>query len=258
MPVPSSINDLNTTPGLNSPAGSESPATFDDYMRTFAAFIAQLRDGKASTTDAVLLTGNQTIAGVKTFSSTIVGSINGNAATATTAGTVSGAVNGANLTDNTVTPAKLTQKITPGTPVATTSGTQHDFAIPSWVNRVTLSLLGVSTNGTSGISALIGDSGGVATTGYTCTTSNAATSTAEFLLNGGSGAAAGVYSGTLVLTRVTGNSWTAASCVARTDTAAVFTMGGTKTLTNALSTVRLKTTNGTDTFDLGSANVLFE
>ena len=37
---------------------------------------------------AVMNTGNETIAGTKTFSSTIIGSINGNAATATTAGTV--------------------------------------------------------------------------------------------------------------------------------------------------------------------------
>lgn len=72
MPVPGSINDLSTTPGTNSPAGSESPATFDDYMRTFAAFIAQLRDGKQATGAAVLLTGDQTVAGVKTFSSTPV------------------------------------------------------------------------------------------------------------------------------------------------------------------------------------------
>lgn len=69
MPVPSSINDLSTTPGSNSPAGSESPATFDDYMRTFAAFIAQLRDGKSDDSAVVKLTGAQTIAGVKTFSS---------------------------------------------------------------------------------------------------------------------------------------------------------------------------------------------
>ena len=62
MPVPSAITELSTTPGSNSPSGSESPATFDDYMRTFAAFIAQLRDGKAATTDAVLLTGAQTVA----------------------------------------------------------------------------------------------------------------------------------------------------------------------------------------------------
>jgi len=72
MPVPSSINDLSTTPGTNSPSGSESPATFDDYLRTHAAFIAQLRDGKAIDADVVKLTGNQTVAGVKTFSSTPV------------------------------------------------------------------------------------------------------------------------------------------------------------------------------------------
>lgn len=46
MPVPASINDLSTTAGSNSPPGSESPATIDDYLRTHASFIAQLRDGK--------------------------------------------------------------------------------------------------------------------------------------------------------------------------------------------------------------------
>ena len=45
MPVPASITDLSTTPASNSPAGSESPTTLDEYLRTQAAFIAQLRDG---------------------------------------------------------------------------------------------------------------------------------------------------------------------------------------------------------------------
>ncbi len=44
MPVPASINDLSTTAGSNSPPGSESPATIDDYLRTLSAFIAQLRN----------------------------------------------------------------------------------------------------------------------------------------------------------------------------------------------------------------------
>lgn len=48
MPVPSSITDLSQTPGSNSPAGSESPALLDDYLRTAFAFIAQLRDGVVS------------------------------------------------------------------------------------------------------------------------------------------------------------------------------------------------------------------
>lgn len=58
MPVPASINDLSTTAGSNSPPGSESPATIDDYLRTHASFIAQLRDGKlaASAVSAYILT----------------------------------------------------------------------------------------------------------------------------------------------------------------------------------------------------------
>ncbi|RYF30740.1 MAG: hypothetical protein EOO23_04425 [Comamonadaceae bacterium] len=44
MPVPSTLADLNVTPGLNSPPGSESPTTADDYLRTLSAFIAQQRD----------------------------------------------------------------------------------------------------------------------------------------------------------------------------------------------------------------------
>jgi len=44
MPIPATINDLSPTPGSNSPAGSESPALLDDYIRTHASFIAQLRD----------------------------------------------------------------------------------------------------------------------------------------------------------------------------------------------------------------------
>ncbi len=50
MPVPASINDLSTTAGNNSPAGSESPTTTDDYLRTISAFIASLRDGLATAT----------------------------------------------------------------------------------------------------------------------------------------------------------------------------------------------------------------
>lgn len=44
MPVPASINDLSTTASSNSPPGSESPATIDDYLRAHASFIARLRD----------------------------------------------------------------------------------------------------------------------------------------------------------------------------------------------------------------------
>lgn len=44
MPVPSTIDDLSTTAGSNSPAGTETPTEGDNYIRTLSAFIAQLRD----------------------------------------------------------------------------------------------------------------------------------------------------------------------------------------------------------------------
>lgn len=54
MPVPSSISDLSTSAGSNYPTGGESPVTADDYFRTYAAFIAQLRDGKGATAEATV------------------------------------------------------------------------------------------------------------------------------------------------------------------------------------------------------------
>jgi hypothetical protein len=48
MPVPNLISELSTTAASNNPPGSESPASLDDYQRAHAAFIAQLRDGKAA------------------------------------------------------------------------------------------------------------------------------------------------------------------------------------------------------------------
>jgi hypothetical protein len=60
MPVPSSINDLDTVPANNSPAGTESPSTADDYFRAHASFIASLRDTTVKLNDAQTIT-NKTI-----------------------------------------------------------------------------------------------------------------------------------------------------------------------------------------------------
>lgn len=54
MPLPSSINDLSQTAGSNSPSGSEAPSLIDDYLRTYAAYIAQHRDGKGYALEATV------------------------------------------------------------------------------------------------------------------------------------------------------------------------------------------------------------
>lgn len=54
MPVPTDIADLSQTAASNFPAGSESPTAADDYFRQYAAFIAQLRDGKGVSAEATV------------------------------------------------------------------------------------------------------------------------------------------------------------------------------------------------------------
>jgi hypothetical protein len=64
MPVPTSINDLSTTAGSNSPVGgTDAPSTLDDYQRAHASFLAQIRDGSVvwggtagGTADVITLT----------------------------------------------------------------------------------------------------------------------------------------------------------------------------------------------------------
>lgn len=141
------------------------------------------------------------------------------------------------------------------------SGTAVDFTgIPSWVKRITVSLESLSTNGTTGVSLQLGDSGGIETAGYVCATGNGNNSTTEFPLTGGGGAAAAVYYGIAVLTLLNAstNTWTISSQVARTDTPAVLTVAGAKSTSAVLDRVRLKSTNGTDTFDAGSINIFYE
>jgi hypothetical protein len=74
MPLPSAITDLSTTAGSNSPAGSESPSLIDDYLRTYASYIAQLRDGKLPVNDAITTIASATLTdiGAATTNSVII------------------------------------------------------------------------------------------------------------------------------------------------------------------------------------------
>jgi hypothetical protein len=168
------------------------------------------------------------------------------------------------LASSAVTPAKLSQPLTSGTAVASTSGTSIDFTgIPSWVKRVTVMFSGVSTNGTSNQQIQIG-AGSVDVSGYTgaCGYSNAsATSVSSFTAGFGivnSWAAANNYSGAIILTNISSNTWCASGTVALGNTTNVFYTAGTKTLSGTLDRVRITTANGTDTFDAGSINILYE
>jgi hypothetical protein len=154
--------------------------------------------------------------------------------------------------------------ITSGTAVASTSGTSIDFtSIPSWVKRITVMFSSVSVSGTSIILVQLGTSGGIQTTSYSSgawqANVNNTNSTAGFLTSAVN-TAASLWDGsaTLLLLNSSTNLWTYNSVLSG-STAGLNSMGeGSKTLSATLDRIRITTVNGTDTFDAGSINILYE
>ena len=157
----------------------------------------------------------------------------------------------------------ITGVIKQATVQASTSGTSIDFtSIPSWAKRITVMFSGVSTNGTSPILIQLGNSGGVENTGYvslaaqiTNSTVANTTSTAG-LIQVFAAVAANTLNGSTIISLLNSNNWVSQGCAAYTDRQA--TNGGSKTLSATLDRVRITTVNGTDTFDAGSINILYE
>lgn len=158
----------------------------------------------------------------------------------------------------------INSSIVSGTVVASTSGTSIDFnGIPSWVKRITVMFSGVSTNGSSIIQVQIGTSGGIQNTGYAsgawlANTSNS-NSTTGFIVSG-TMSAAYAFDGNLTLALLNSATglWSFNSVLSG-STAGINSIGaGSKTLSGTLDRVRITTVNGTDTFDAGSINILYE
>jgi hypothetical protein len=154
--------------------------------------------------------------------------------------------------------------INTGTAVASTSGTSIDFTgLPAGVKRITVMFAGVSTNGTSNYQLQVG-SGSVTTSGYLGANSQLATSslstsnaTSGFVFINGSGAG-NVFHGNLYLTLLSSNTWTMNGMVGESDTTRMQVVAGSIALSGTLDRVRITTVNGTDTFDAGSINILYE
>jgi hypothetical protein len=147
--------------------------------------------------------------------------------------------------------------ITSGTAVASTSGTAIDFtSIPSWVKRITVVFYGVSVSGTSRVQIQLGTSGGVVATGYASFTSDTSTTSTTGLVVGGASASDNRY-GSMVIVQQDTNKWVA-SGVTNSSTTSAYSNVGNITLASTLDRVRITTVNGTDTFDAGSINILYE
>ena len=176
------------------------------------------------------------------------------------------AVSGSNtitLPATTGTAATLGTTLTQGTAQATTSGTSIDFtSIPSWVKRITIMFQGVSTSGTSTVQVQIG-SGSVTTSGYLSTAFGSSTtsvantgSTSGFPVED-AGLATYTRGGIMTICNLTSNTWIYQSSILRAS--GVISMGaGSIALSGILDRVRITTVNGTDTFDAGSINIMYE
>jgi hypothetical protein len=145
------------------------------------------------------------------------------------------------------------------TAVASTSGTSIDFTgLPSWIKRVTVILNGVSTSGTSNLQCRIGV-GTVTTSGYTSTCTDIGgsntTATSGYLCSSGISAAS-VMSGVFVICLNSSNRYAVSGTITRSGI--MMLLAGDVTLSGALDIVRITTVLGTDTFDAGSVNILYE
>jgi len=165
----------------------------------------------------------------------------------------------------TVVANNVNSAIVSGTAKNSTSGTAIDFTgIPSWAKRITILFNGVSLSGTDDLLIQIGDSGGIETTGYSSqggasggstqfVASGTATTTGFVVVNQtGSGAN---FNFPYVLTNFSGNVWVGS--YSGNEGTRVIAGGGIKTLSDVLTQVRI-TRTGTNTFDAGSINILYE
>ena len=261
---------ISGTSGITLPSGSTAVGTTDTQTLTNKT----IGSGYAGST---ITSGTS----VSTATTSFTGSTSG-ASTTLTAASVTGTIAvgqviaGTNIAAGTTitalgtgTGGAGTYTISPAS-TGTVSGTITvvglDFlSIPSWVKRITVMFSGVSTSGTSDLGIRVGTGatptyatsgyvsvgGGYTNTNVTRTTS----STSIFLLSNGT-AAASTFDGVVVLNKLSSTVWAAFGNVS--VSAAMSNMAGTVTIASDITAIRITTTGGTDTFDAGSINILYE
>ena len=153
------------------------------------------------------------------------------------------------------------ERLVVSTAQATTSGAAIDFTgIPSWVKRITITLSGVSTSGASNMLIRLG-SGSIQATGYT-----------SGLSYMGSGVGTSFQTTGMVVSQSTAaQAWTGVFTIVQDATGHYVFSGsltdgstyqsvscGSVSIGAAIDRLRLTTANGTDTFDAGSVNILYE
>ena len=152
--------------------------------------------------------------------------------------------------------------ITLGTP-QTASTTQVLFTgIPAGTKRVTITIVGLSTNGTSDYIVRFGTSGGLESTGYLGSGQSVAVvtnfTTGFPLCNNIDASRTFHGQGIATIQNTTTNLWVWSNLTGASNVAAVAWGGASKPLAGALTQLALTTVNGVDTFDAGTVNIAYE
>jgi hypothetical protein len=152
-----------------------------------------------------------------------------------------------------------------GTAVASTSGTSVDITgIPAGVRRVTIMFNNVSTSGTSNPIIRLGTAGGIdSSANYYAMCGNINTSGAASAQNYTTGfgllssTASNVIVGQFVITLLSADVWLMSGTFTQNTSNANWITGRVP-LSGVLTQLRVTTLGGTDTFDAGSINILYE
>ena len=108
----------------------------------------------------------------------------------------------------------------------------------------------------------MGDSGGIETTGYAGASSFGGSGATTWYSSGfiasSNISAAPAHNGLFSIGLLGSNTWAGSGVVAPAASNAPCFSGGSKTLSDTLSQVRITTANGTDTFDAGTINIMYE
>ena len=168
---------------------------------------------------------------------------------------------------NTVT-ARATESLVQGTSISASGQTSIDFTgIPNWVKRITVMFQGLSTNGTSPLRIQIGLTT-LVTTGYACGAITYNTNALEGAVvtngfpvdvaNAGSSATT-ARNGTVTINNLGGNVYVATSVIGFSAGSLIGSNGGGSVTSNGIiDTLRITTVIGSQTFDAGSVNIMYE
>ena len=247
--------------------GNTTPSTVKGTTVTATSQFSGPGTGLTGTASGLSIGGNATTATTATTATNLAsgsaGTVPYQSASGTTAMLAAGTA-GQKLVSNGASAPSWGSSIVSGTAQNSTSGTSIDFTgIPSWVKRITVMFNGVSTNGSSLLLVQVG-AGSITGLGYVAASSNIQNASSTAVSNSPIGF--NIYQnsppeqlyGTMTISLMGSNVWVASGTFSTSGTVCIINSAGDVGLSGTLDRIRITTVNGTDTFDAGSINILYE